>query len=94
VKFGTAMHIRPSNLLVDQKYKKNQNPRWQTAVILKIKNRDIYKTVYPILMKFCTMAHFSSPELTSCSKNSIFKNPNWQTAIILTIVKCDISASI
>jgi len=43
---------------------------------------DISETVWPILMKFCMMAHISPPELTSCSKNQIFKNPSWWTAAI------------
>jgi len=29
-------------------------------------NRDISETVWPILTKFCKMAHISSSELTSC----------------------------
>jgi len=36
VNFGTAMHIRPPNLMVDQKLKKIENTRWQMAAILKI----------------------------------------------------------
>ena len=58
------------------------------------KNRDISETVWPILTKFCMMAHISSLELTGCSKNHTFKNLRWQTAAILKIVKCDISATI
>jgi len=51
----------------DQMFKKFENARWQMAAILKIeKLRSI--TVWPILMKFCTMTHISSPELTGCSK--------------------------
>ena len=34
MKFGTTMHIRPSNMMVNQKF---QNPIWRTAAILKIK---------------------------------------------------------
>jgi len=49
VKFGTAMHITPPNLTVDQKFK---NPRRQMAAIFKMKNRDIAKTVWPVLTKF------------------------------------------
>jgi len=38
VEFGMIMHLRPPNLMGNQKF---QNPRWWTDAILKIKNLDI-----------------------------------------------------
>jgi len=76
MKFGMMMHLSPLNLMGNQKFKeKFQNPRWQTAAILKIEKSDIPETVCPILTKFCMMAHISPAKLTSCSKNQTFKNP-------------------
>jgi len=54
----------------------------------------MFKTVWPILLKFCTIKHISLAELISCSKNQTFKNPRWRTAANLKNVKCDISAAI
>jgi len=74
VKFGTAMHIRPPNLTVDQKFKhfKIQDGGRRRRPSSKSKNCDISKTVWPILLRFCTITHISSPELTSCSKKLKF----------------------
>jgi len=60
---------------------------------LQTKNRDISKTVRPIMTKFCTMTHISRPELTSCSENQTFKNLRWWMAAILKFVKCDMQAT-
>jgi len=49
---------------------------------------------WPILTKFCMMAHISPPELISWSKLPTFKNPRWQTSSVLKIVECDISATV
>jgi len=68
--------------------------KWRTAAILKIENRDISKTVWPILMKFYMMAHINPPEVTSWSENQTFKNPRWRTAAILKNVEYDISATV
>jgi len=66
----------------------------RTAAILKIKNRDISKTVWLIMIKFCMMTHISPPELTRSSKNHTFKNPRRRTAAIFKIVQCDISGTV
>jgi len=95
VKFGTAMHAGPPNLMVTPKFQNfkiqdgGRRPSWKS------KNCDISKTIWPITstMKFWMMTPISPPELTSCSKNQTFKNPRWQMATNLTIVKCDISAT-
>jgi len=60
VKFGAGMHIRLPNMTVYQKF---QYQRWQMAAILKIKNRDISETIWPILMKFGTAMHIGPPNL-------------------------------
>jgi len=45
---------------------------WQTPTILKIENRDISTTVWPILTKFYKVTHFWPLDLrlSGCSKNS------------------------
>jgi len=49
---------------------KIQDGRWRPSS--KSKNRDISEIVWPILTKFCTMAHISPPELTSIRWGSWF----------------------
>jgi len=66
VKFGMAMHIRPPIMTVNQKFQnfKIQDGGDDGHLENKI-NLDISETVWPILMKFCKMAHISPPELNS-----------------------------
>jgi len=59
MKFGTAVHIRPHNLMTNQKFEYlntgihngRQWPAW------KKKNHNISKTAWPISIKFCTMTY-------------------------------------
>ena len=62
MKFCMMTHISRAYQLF--KYQTFKNPRWQTAAILKIVERDISATVLPILVKFGTAMHIRPPNLT------------------------------
>jgi len=61
-----------------------RQPSW------KQKNCDISETVWPILTKFCIMAHISPPELICCSKIKLLKiqdgrrSPFWKLLNVIS----------
>jgi len=70
VKFGKAMHIRPPNLTVDQKF---QNPRWRTVAILKVKKFWYLQNVWPFLENFVTSHISVHKSLTAARKVKFLK---------------------
>jgi len=67
IKFGTTMHISHPNYLTCNQMFENlkiqdggRRPSWKSKII--------FKTVEPILMKFCMIT-----QISSCSKNQMFK---------------------
>jgi len=65
MKFGTAMHIRPPDMTVNQKFQNFKIQDGGRQPSGKSNNHDMSETVWPILTKFCTMAHINPPEVTS-----------------------------
>jgi len=76
MKFGVTMHIRPPKLTSDQKFEKFKIQDGGRRPSSNSKNRDIFTTVWPILLKFCTMTHVNPPKLTSCLKIKFKKIQN------------------
>jgi len=74
------------------KISKFQDLRRRMPAILKIKNRDISETIWPILTKFARWHILVLQRLPAVEKTQTFKNTRWRT--ILKIVKCVISATV
>jgi len=55
------------------------------VAILEIKKCYISKTIWPIMMKFCTATHTA----LAAVQNFKFKNPRWHISAMLKIGVCD-----
>jgi len=84
---------RCSNMSAVQIWK-FENLRRRTAAILTIEKKlVIFKTVWPILTKFCTMTHISLSLLPAVQKFNL-KSPRWRTGAIFKNVKSHVSANV
>ena len=70
---------------------RSANNRFHAKLVKNANFYDIFADVWPILMKFCMMAHISYPEHKSCSKVKL-KKTGWWSLLFKKVVRCDMSA--